>query len=90
MDPVVIGGLVAGLVFTAILFPITRSRGRAPWWALLGLAGLIGFGIAMLVLFLGKPGRSRGGLGDIQRMYARGEIGEEEYRRAMTGIDRAA
>lgn len=90
MDGVMLAvGLTVGAVLTAILYPIARSRGRAPWWALLGMAGLLGFGIAIAVLFIGKPGHRHGST-QLREMYARGEIGEEEYRRAMTGIDRAA
>ena len=82
-------GLAVGVVLTVVLYPIARSRGRSGWWALLGMAGLIGFGVAIAVLYIGKPGVGNAS-DELRGMYARGEIGEEEYRRAMTGIDRAA
>jgi uncharacterized membrane protein len=89
MDPMMILGLVVGAIFTAVLFPICKSQNQSGWWCLLGMIGLVGFGIAMAVLFWWKP-RKAGAAPNLQSMYASGEITEEEYRLAMTSRDRAA
>jgi hypothetical protein len=89
MDPFMVMGLVVGAIFTAVLFPICRAQHQSPWWCLLGMFGLLGFGVAMIVLFAWKPRKAEVSP-SLRAMYARGEITEEEYRQAMTSGDRAA
>jgi uncharacterized membrane protein len=89
MDPFMVVGLVAGLIFTGVLVPICRAQKQSVWWCLLGMFGLIGFGLAMIVLFAWKPRKAEPSA-DLRAMYARGEISEDEYRLAMTSRDRAA
>lgn len=89
MDPFMVMGLVVGAIFTAVLFPICRAQKQSPWWCLLGMVGLLGFGIAMIVLFAWKP-RKPEVAANLRAMYARGELTEEQYLQAMTSGDRAA
>ena len=44
MDPIMVAGLVFGVIFTAALYPACRAKGQSPWWCLLGMIGLIGVG----------------------------------------------
>ncbi len=75
-------------VWMAIIWAIARSRDRHWAWMFLGALQLIGLAVALVAIFAFKRGKR--GDSNLQEMYARGEIGEEEYRRAMTGGDRAA
>lgn len=52
-------GLVSALVCMTVLFFMARSQGRAPFWALFGLAGLIGLGVGAAVLYGTKRGESK-------------------------------
>ncbi|MEX0782689.1 MAG: SHOCT domain-containing protein [Dehalococcoidia bacterium] len=89
MDGMMVFALVVAAIFVAVLIPICNSQNQSPWWSLLGILGLIGFGVAMVVLFAWKPRKAEVSP-SLRAMYARGEITEEEYRLAMTGKDRAA
>jgi putative membrane protein len=74
--------------------------GMGPWMMVLwGLLGLIVFGLAVVGgVWLGRTliqGRS-GGKGELegprevlQRRYAAGEIGEDEYLRRLSGLDQS-
>jgi hypothetical protein len=74
-------------IWMAAIWFIARSQGRHWVWSFCGAAQLPGLLFVLAWFFLVRPSRSAP---DLQRMYARGEIDEEEYRRAMTSGDRAA
>jgi hypothetical protein len=90
MDPIMVAGLVFGVIFTAALYPACRAKGQSPWWCLLGMIGLIGVGLCMLVLFVWKPRKQTSDTTDLRKLYAAGQISEQEYLEAMTRGDRAA
>ncbi|MGH2611392.1 MAG: SHOCT domain-containing protein [Tepidiformaceae bacterium] len=74
-------------VWMGIIWFVARSHGRHWAWSLCGFGQLIGLLFVLAWFYLIKPS---GRAPDLQTMYARGEISEEEYRRAMTSGDRAA
>ena len=74
-------------VWMGVIWFIAHRQNRHWAWSFCGAAQLPGFLFALAWIFLIKPSRHTS---DLQGMYARGEIGEEEYRRAMTSGDRAA
>lgn len=86
---VAVFGLIIGVIFVGILVPICRAQKQSEWWSLLGMFGLVGFGVAMGVLFAWKPRKAQVSP-TLRAMYARGELTEDQYRLAMTAKDRAA
>lgn len=76
-------------VWMGIIWLMARARGRHWAWMFLGVLQIVGLAVALVVIFAFKPAK-KGEFALLQERYARGEIGEEEYRRAMTGTDRAA
>ena len=67
---------------------VMARRNERHWaWMFLGLIQLPGLAIATAWFFWIRPKKDE--LSQLRDRYARGEIGEEEYLRAMTRGDRA-
>lgn len=86
---VAIVAAISAIVCMTVLFFMTRSRGRSPFWALWGLIGLLGLGIGALIIY-----KTAGGKTDratiARQQLERGEISEDEYWRAVEGKRDAA
>jgi hypothetical protein len=75
-------------VWMGVIFVIARRQERHWAWMFCGVLQLIGLAFVVAWFFWIKPARDR--RATLQEQYARGLIGEEEYRLAMTSTDRAA
>jgi len=86
-------GFAGALPFIIILLIVAISRGRSPWWSLLGFLWLPGLIIGLILLLMDSEPegalRTAGRAEDIAReRYARGEIDEGEYRRIVENLRR--
>ena len=86
---VAIVAAISAIVCMTVLFFMTRSRGRSPFWALFGLIGLLGLGIGAAIIY-GTGSKKANTVVFARQRLEHGEISEDEYWRAVEGKRDAA